>query len=129
MNEEIAVAYIRALTGMIDRTVECFELVDEVKAGEVREGALLREVKRLNRRNNTLAEALATQKSYSESLFRALAKASLEGEDLRVQLAEWEATRTTGGLRRGCTPDWSPNWIAKLSKMPPPYTPKTEGKK
>lgn len=31
MSERDVAAYIRALIGMVDRTVECFELLDEVK--------------------------------------------------------------------------------------------------
>lgn len=31
---DVPTAYARALTGMIDRTVECFELLDEIRALE-----------------------------------------------------------------------------------------------
>lgn len=132
MNKNVAVAYERVLIKMIDRTVECFELVEEVRAGEDRERVLLRRVK-------TLTEALEVQKSYSRTLYSQLEKSHGEGENLRDQLAEWERLRTTGGPHKGYhDANWAnvaappvdsaadpsaPPLVRKFNKMPPPHSP------
>jgi len=105
-----AVVHTYALSRLFARTVECnkrteelHELLDEVKAGEVRErvaGSAL-----------VLLQAL-------------LISAEDEVLELRKQLAECQAKRTVGGTHRGYTPDWSPNPSAKFSgERPPPYAP------
>jgi hypothetical protein len=85
-------------------TEERWELLAEVRAGEDRERvqALLIEA---------VTAQLAYQKSYSQLLYRQLEKSHGEGDDLRAQLALWDATRTTGGLRR---PYSGANWTANL---------------
>lgn len=92
---------------------EITELVDEVKDADRRAGD---------------ADLRAEEwKAQSMSLARRLNETVDENVDLRAQLALADERRTTGGVPRGLTPNWSA--VAKLNgNMPPPYTPKSEDK-
>ncbi len=77
MSERVLVAYTRALKGMIDRTVECFELLDELRELEVQ---------------------LAAVTQYRDKVIVANEQLVAENRILRVELELERSRYTLGGI-------------------------------
>jgi len=120
--DRVAESWTRALGLVIDRTVECFELVDEVKA-------LDEEVERLEKELDLVSGGWAVRVAYRNELLdeiKALkdvvAQRDAEIEVVREQLALEISRRCLGGT----PPASTPLWANKFAGQPPPAHPFTK---